>query len=314
MAKASRTNCGIDPARAHDPDDPHVGGVLHARDARQVGRGVGAPVAEEGHDARFPVRRLVDGFVVGSDTRSRLPAPEHLDLVEDLLVLEQVLLRSIPDGHAATQVPQPLHSASLISAFLLRPRTNEIAVYGHSGDARLAAGAVLLVDVGGVRLQLDVARVDERQRLGGGGPGLRHACRGCPWAPGRQPARKTPSVKVFTGASFGCRSRKKPSVAQEMLNSRRTSCGIGLRLQADATGRPCRPGSGGPCRSACPPPGRPACLPPAAVMRPVGHLGHAAADEVHAFLQQPVVELLVALARGPHVDVEVVDLGVRCAP
>ena len=43
--------------------------------------------------------------------------------------------------------------------------------------------------------------------------------------------------------------------------------------------------------------------------RPVGHLGHAAADEVHAFLQELVVELLVALPRGPHVDVEVVDLG-----
>ncbi len=51
-----------------------------------------------------------------------------------------------------------------------------------------------------------------------------------PW---QAPAMKIPSVKVFTGASLGWRSRKKPSVEQEMLNRRRTSWASALRLQAD---------------------------------------------------------------------------------
>ena len=41
----------VEAAGAHDPDDAHVGRVRHARGAGQVGRGVGAPVAEEGDDA-----------------------------------------------------------------------------------------------------------------------------------------------------------------------------------------------------------------------------------------------------------------------
>ena len=45
---------------------------------------------------------------------------------------------------------------------------------------------------------------------------------GISFGPWQQPARKMPSVKVLTGASLGCRSRKKPSVPQLMLNMRRT--------------------------------------------------------------------------------------------
>ena len=40
----------------------------------------------------------------------------------------------------------------------------------------------------------------------------------------------------------------------------------------------------------------------------IGDLSHLAADEVCAFLEQAVVELLVALGGGADVDVEVVDL------
>ena len=40
----------LDAPRAHEPDDVHVGRLLHAGDAGRVGRGVGAPVAEETHD------------------------------------------------------------------------------------------------------------------------------------------------------------------------------------------------------------------------------------------------------------------------
>jgi plasmid stability protein len=41
----------IDAARAHQADDAHVRRVLQARHAGEVRRGVGAPVAEERHDA-----------------------------------------------------------------------------------------------------------------------------------------------------------------------------------------------------------------------------------------------------------------------
>ena len=51
----------------------------------------------------------------------------------------------------------------------------------------------------------------------------------------------------------------------------------------------------------------------ALLLRPLGDGGNlcaAAADEEDALLQQPVVELLVSLAEGPHVDIELEDLGV----
>ena len=41
-------------ARAHQADDPDIRGVFQARDAGQVGGGVGAPVAEKSHDSRLP--------------------------------------------------------------------------------------------------------------------------------------------------------------------------------------------------------------------------------------------------------------------
>jgi hypothetical protein len=44
---------GIDPSRAHDPDDAHLRGVLHSADPGQVSRGVGAPVACKGDDVGF---------------------------------------------------------------------------------------------------------------------------------------------------------------------------------------------------------------------------------------------------------------------
>ena len=44
--------------------------------------------------------------------------------------------------------------------------------------------------------------------------------------------------------------------------------------------------------------------------RRLDHLGHLArGSKLRALVQDPLVELLVALAEGPHVDVELVDLG-----
>ena len=127
------------------------------------------------------------------------------------------------------------------------------------------------------------------------------------FGPWQQPARKMPSVKVLTGASLGCRSRNQPSLLQLRLNMRRRSSASGCGSSpTDSTTM-----STGTFRmrlirvsSACT-----ISRPGGAVGRVRIHIGHLAADEVHAFLGDAVVELLHAFARGAHVDVEVVDLG-----
>src|SRR5208337_5301150 len=42
---------------------------------------------------------------------------------------------------------------------------------------------------------------------------------------------------------------------------------------------------------------------------PISHFRHASANEVDAFVKQPVIELLVTFARRAHVNVEVVNFG-----
>src|SRR5208283_2324479 len=44
---------------------------------------------------------------------------------------------------------------------------------------------------------------------------------------------------------------------------------------------------------------------------PVSYLRHTPSYELDPFIQELVVELLVALAGGAHIDVEVIDLGAR---
>lgn len=43
----------IDSSRAHDPDNPHVRGVLKPGNASQIGPGIGTPVAQEGNYFRL---------------------------------------------------------------------------------------------------------------------------------------------------------------------------------------------------------------------------------------------------------------------
>ena len=54
---------------------------------------------------------------------------------------------------------------------------------------------------------------------------------GMSFAPWQAPATITPSLAVFTGASLGCFSRKKPSAEQEMPNATADVGRVGLRLQ-----------------------------------------------------------------------------------
>ena len=118
---------------------------------------------------------------------------------------------------------------------------------------------------------------------------------------------KTPSVKVLTGASFGCRSRKKPSRAAAHVEQAADILRVGLRLQAggehDHVHRDAADKAGQRVLDADDQ--------LALLLRrhgPVGDLADAAADEMHALVEQLVVELLVAFAGGADVDVEVVDL------
>ena len=41
---------GVDPAGAHDPDNPHVGRVLETADPGQVGSRIGAPITGKGEN------------------------------------------------------------------------------------------------------------------------------------------------------------------------------------------------------------------------------------------------------------------------
>ncbi len=166
-----------------------------------------------------------------------------------------------------------------------------------------------LIDAGPNRLHHHRALVDQAGHTGRSRRALGHQA-GISFGPWQAPAMKMPSVIVATGSSFGWRSMKKPSKSQPMpkicatsLESWRASM-AGLRMTISTGMRRCLPikrvlglddefafflgHAGG-----------------------VGHFGHPAPDEVGTLVQQPVVELLVALAGGAHVDVEVVDIGIR---
>src|SRR3990172_7915667 len=76
----------VDPARAGNPDYPHVRGILDPADARQVGARVGTPVADDGNDLRFPALILLIFIHISCSHKSNacyqpLTAhPSHLSL------------------------------------------------------------------------------------------------------------------------------------------------------------------------------------------------------------------------------------------
>ena len=55
--KSLQQKAVVDPAGAHHTDQAHIAGVLNARYARQIGAGIGAPVADESQDLGFWIRR-----------------------------------------------------------------------------------------------------------------------------------------------------------------------------------------------------------------------------------------------------------------
>jgi hypothetical protein len=50
---------GIDGSRAHQMDDPDIGGILLTGGPSQVRPRIGAPVAKKGYNPRFKLRHLV---------------------------------------------------------------------------------------------------------------------------------------------------------------------------------------------------------------------------------------------------------------
>src|SRR5271169_6624692 len=93
-------------------------------------------------------------------------------------------------GQSGTHVLQPEHSSSVMYAVLGSISTYPVSIKTNAS----AAAEPACPTESGISL------------------GAWHA-----------PAIKMPSVKVFTGASFGWRSRNQPSVEQLMLKSRLTS-------------------------------------------------------------------------------------------
>ena len=128
------------------------------------------------------------------------------------------------------------------------------------------------------------------------------------FGPWQAPATNTPSVIVATGSSLGCRSVYQPAMLQEMPHFRPISlasaCGSSAAHEDHHIDRDA-PLPAHSVSSTC------TISLPASLGQPggVGHFGHLAADEVHPLFQQPLVELLVVLLIGPHVDVERIHLG-----
>ncbi|VTR66586.1 hypothetical protein DESC_480296 [Desulfosarcina cetonica] len=54
IAKGRQGKFRTHPARTGDADDAHVGRILHPADTGQIGGSITAPVAQKGHDFRFP--------------------------------------------------------------------------------------------------------------------------------------------------------------------------------------------------------------------------------------------------------------------
>ena len=50
LLKCLEDKIGVDPARTHDPDDPHIGRVLKTADARKVSSRICTPVTGKGDD------------------------------------------------------------------------------------------------------------------------------------------------------------------------------------------------------------------------------------------------------------------------
>ena len=122
---------GIDAARAHHADDVHVRRLLHAAHAGRVGGRVGAPVAQKPNDSGFEAvvtHRFSFRCAQRKAYRTAAMAGMRNSPSISARICRSEKWRAVmaPAGQAATQVPQPLHSASLISATPVAPWTTKL--------------------------------------------------------------------------------------------------------------------------------------------------------------------------------------------
>ena len=172
-----------------------------------------------------------------------------------------------PLGHAATQVPQPLHSASLICAFSC-PRRTRWPCRGRAGRTICSRNNPLR-RCKPCSVPVRYSRVDQRHRFGGGGARLRHLS-GMSLGPWQQPAMKTPSVNVLTGRQLGMLLQEPAFRAATDVEHPPHRLRVGLRLQPDRQHDHIHRHPAHESRPACPRPASPACLPlPASSPSPV---------------------------------------------
>ena len=207
-------------------------------------------------------------------------------------------------GHAAAQVPHPLHSTSLMTVTFFSS-SKLMADQRAERIADSAAGALFRIHDACGRLDLDLASGYQRLDRGSRRSGLRDRVRNVL----RTLARSGDEDAVGRGGDrrkLGMPFREE-SVAAADVESVGDIRGIRCRLQAGRQDDHVH-------RDA-------AHLADQRVFHPddqfadflfvereIGDRCRAAADEADFFLEQAVVEFLVALSEAAHVDVEVVDI------
>ena len=209
-------------------------------------------------------------------------------------------------GQAAAQVPQPLHSTSLMTGLLLLFVEADGVDTGR-GCCRPAAGA----GSSSTSLVAASTSISPRPISDSAWAAAAEACAtvsGMSFGPWQAPAMKTPSVACRDRGELGVLLHEEAVRAAADAEERARPPPRPRPARGRCTGPPCRPGRAAPARAACPPPGPPACPSSVSSSGEVGDRGRLAADEADALLEQAVVELLVALPEAAHVDVEVVDL------
>src|SRR5271157_397084 len=110
----------FDLAGARRVDDAHVGGILHALGARQVGRGIGAVVAAKGDDPRLPAFGYggARGFFSLRLNHAFTPATSNSSSMATRALSSWCWRVMVRAGQEAAQVPHPMHLAPWISALL----------------------------------------------------------------------------------------------------------------------------------------------------------------------------------------------------
>ena len=217
-----------------------------------------------------------------------------------------------PDGQAATQIPQPLQSTSLILAFFFAVVEGDRRV-GAQRHAGLAAASTPPRRRARCWAPARRSPASMRARASAAAAPAWATVSGMSFGPWQAPAMKTPSVKVLTGASLGWRLQEQAFGAAAHVEQPAHRLRVGLRLQAGGQHDHVH-------RNAAHEAGQGVLHADhqlAFLLRrhgPVGDLGHAAADELHALARATCRRTPRSPCRGADVDVEDCRPPRRCVP